>query len=451
MPPREQDDENECEKLLAADRPSGDGGPNTGTGRNSTGIAMMNLCRPLMLLSTSSSSGSNTFTTGTFTTSTTSTTPCLLSGRAVADCVLPRFATVASALPYNTMNGTNGGPQPDPQNTTNHNTNNTTNKPALVSLDPQLRPLTHGQLAAFVQGRHRSEEAPHHQQQQHLDDSNHSLFCLPTFLHAAAWNPRGGGRHTHNTTHSVLRIALILPNGPTLACAIVALSHWATVIPLSHAAPEAELRADLGLCRPHVVLGMLEKDSAHHTATATNNSTNTEDSLAHRVARHLDIPFVELVPSSTTAGLFSLRHHHHPDDDQKNTTELTATTLSGSATWSPSHHDDVVLILFTSGTTGQKKLVPHRWADILVAAATIATSWELQPHDVVINLMPLFHGTKDYRIVRMIVAYVCSFSYCTYYWCGYKKQDTQCLIGFDSHARMLRSTIIYTNNETNIF
>jgi acyl-coenzyme A synthetase/AMP-(fatty) acid ligase len=49
------------------------------------------------------------------------------------------------------------------------------------------------------------------------------------------------------------------------------------------------------------------------------------------------------------------------------------------------------LILFTSGTTGQKKLVPHVLGDLVTAATTIALSWNLQRTDVNCHMMPLFH------------------------------------------------------------
>jgi acyl-CoA synthetase (AMP-forming)/AMP-acid ligase II len=57
----------------------------------------------------------------------------------------------------------------------------------------------------------------------------------------------------------------------------------------------------------------------------------------------------------------------------------------------PNSANDEVLVLFTSGTTGSKKLVPHVMGDMLTAAATIALSWDLSPSDVNCNLMPLFH------------------------------------------------------------
>jgi len=57
----------------------------------------------------------------------------------------------------------------------------------------------------------------------------------------------------------------------------------------------------------------------------------------------------------------------------------------------PNQHSDEVLVLFTSGTTGQKKLVPHLLQDVLVATACISVSWKLTAHDTNCNLMPLFH------------------------------------------------------------
>ena len=57
----------------------------------------------------------------------------------------------------------------------------------------------------------------------------------------------------------------------------------------------------------------------------------------------------------------------------------------------PNQHNDEILVLFTSGTTGNKKLVPHLLSDVLIATACISVSWDLTPNDTNCNLMPLFH------------------------------------------------------------
>lgn len=51
----------------------------------------------------------------------------------------------------------------------------------------------------------------------------------------------------------------------------------------------------------------------------------------------------------------------------------------------------VVLLLHTSGTSGNKKLVPYTLDMVSVGAACIISSWNLSPADVCLNMMPLFH------------------------------------------------------------
>jgi len=48
----------------------------------------------------------------------------------------------------------------------------------------------------------------------------------------------------------------------------------------------------------------------------------------------------------------------------------------------PNSANDEALVSFTSGTTGNKKLVLHQIGDLLTAATVIALSWKLVPRDV---------------------------------------------------------------------
>ena len=105
------------------------------------------------------------------------------------------------------------------------------------------------------------------------------------------------------------------------------------------------------------------------------------------------VSFMGLVPSPSESGIFSLRPSSGSSTNKTTTMEKTTKkkTTTSSFSTEPNTHADEVLVLFTSGTTGNKKLVPHNMGDILTAAATIALSWDLSPSDVNCNLMPLFH------------------------------------------------------------
>jgi acyl-CoA synthetase (AMP-forming)/AMP-acid ligase II/acetyltransferase-like isoleucine patch superfamily enzyme len=93
-------------------------------------------------------------------------------------------------------------------------------------------------------------------------------------------------------------------------------------------------------------------------------------------------------------------HHHHHSSSGPYSLERLATY-----NYLSNDHEDEVLVLFTSGTTGNKKLVPHKLGDMMIAAAVIAVSWNLSPTDINCNLMPLFHVGG---IVRQVFAPILS-------------------------------------------
>lgn len=197
------------------------------------------------------------------------------------------------------------------------------------------------------------------------------------------------------------RVALVLPNGPELALAIVATAQWATAVPLSANMAASELEADLARCGADVVVGpfsgiLVEErilpDASFHVLD--NNRDWTCFASIEESAKKLDIPFVGLVPSPYEAGIFRLvTTAPSPTsslsfDDSSLTIHRVCTDAVDQKANSAS---DECLVLFTSGTTGNKKLVPHQMGNMLTAATTIALSWNLEPHDINCNLMPLFH------------------------------------------------------------
>lgn len=240
------------------------------------------------------------------------------------------------------------------------------------------------------------------------------------------------------------RVALVIPNGVELALGILAVSQWATCVPLSSNSAGSELKADLERCGADLVIGPYSvgplptqesstdvplrgspvsvidelKGLARKYAVLETSASGpdwTVHSHVQDIANELKIPFVGLVPSPFNA---TFRLWIPPPVDSKKVKtrstlrtnndaplnydaiptihgiQLVETNPTGEdekTRFSPNSGLDEALVLFTSGTTGNKKLVPHCLGDILTAAVTIALSWELNPTDVNCNLMPLFH------------------------------------------------------------
>lgn len=157
------------------------------------------------------------------------------------------------------------------------------------------------------------------------------------------------------------RIALVLPNGPEMAAAFLAVASAATTAPLNPAyrADELAFYLDDLQARALVVLEGAEGP-------------------AREVARARNLPVIELKPTSDgPAGHFSLR------------SELPS-TLTARRPGAP-HADDVALVLHTSGTTARPKLVPLTHANLSASARNIATRLGLGAGDACLNIMPLFH------------------------------------------------------------
>jgi acyl-coenzyme A synthetase/AMP-(fatty) acid ligase len=265
-------------------------------------------------------------------------------GREVADCILPQFPTFCSAIPKDLAPP----------------------RPAVASIDGRS-PVNHARIHDFV-----------------LNEFGPALHQL------------GFGKGD--------RIALVLPNGPELALAIVSTLQWASCVPLSANGAHSELEADLLRCGADLVIGPYsgaivhsshQADDRFHVLSGSKNDwtvfQHVEDS-----AKRLGIPFVGLVPSPSESGIFKLvptrsetpLHFAAPVDLMRLRKSADPDTFTRME---PNTASDEVLVLFTSGTTGNKKLVPHQLGDMLTAAATIALSWDLTTDDVNCNLMPLFH------------------------------------------------------------
>jgi len=155
------------------------------------------------------------------------------------------------------------------------------------------------------------------------------------------------------------RVAIVLPNGPEMATAFVAIATGATAAPLNPAYKADEFEFYMS-------------DLAAKALVVEAGSK----SPAIEVARKLNIPVLTLTPDANgVAGAF---------------------TVSGGEQTSPAHpgfgdSEDVALILHTSGTTSRPKIVPLTQRNVTASARNIATSLEFTDTDRGLNIMPLFH------------------------------------------------------------
>jgi acyl-CoA synthetase (AMP-forming)/AMP-acid ligase II len=157
-----------------------------------------------------------------------------------------------------------------------------------------------------------------------------------------------------------IRVALVLPNGPEMAVAFLAVATCATSAPLNPAYRAREFSFHLGDMDAGAVLVQAGVDS-----------------LARTVARARGIEVVELQPApGSPAGVF----------------ELSGASEQGPATPRPPVPDDVAIVLHTSGTTSRPKLVPLTHANVCAAAGNTCAAFRLCPLDRCLNVMPLYHA-----------------------------------------------------------
>jgi acyl-CoA synthetase (AMP-forming)/AMP-acid ligase II len=157
------------------------------------------------------------------------------------------------------------------------------------------------------------------------------------------------------------RVAIVLPNGPEMAAAFIAVASCATTAPLNPAYRADEFEFYLTDLKAKALLVQ-----------------QGEDSPARGVAQKLGVPLVEVVPDrSRGAGSFTLR---------------PAMPMAGQ----PAHPgraeaDDIALVLHTSGTTSRPKIVPLAQRNVCASARHITETLSLTPGDACLNIMPLFH------------------------------------------------------------
>ena len=157
------------------------------------------------------------------------------------------------------------------------------------------------------------------------------------------------------------RVAIVLPNGPEMAAAFVAIAAGATTAPLNPAYRADEFEFYLTDLKAKALVVLAE-----------------DAGPARAVAEKLGVPIVALRPEpSSGAGAFSLAP--------------PAALIGTAAQPGPAAAGDIALVLHTSGTTSRPKIVPLSHANVCASASHIVTTLALQPGDSCLNIMPLFH------------------------------------------------------------
>ncbi|HUF64108.1 MAG TPA: non-ribosomal peptide synthetase [Verrucomicrobiales bacterium] len=145
------------------------------------------------------------------------------------------------------------------------------------------------------------------------------------------------------------RIATVAPDGPQAAAAFLAAASFGIAAPLNPGYRESEFAFYLEDAKAEVLVASEEDHRAAEWM---------------RAAAGLGLP---VIPPDFD-GLGSVEH---------------STPFCGD--------DDVALLLHTSGTTGRPKAAPLTHRNLLCSAARIAETLRLEPTDLCLGIMPLFH------------------------------------------------------------
>ncbi|MBM3483727.1 MAG: AMP-binding protein [Alphaproteobacteria bacterium] len=155
------------------------------------------------------------------------------------------------------------------------------------------------------------------------------------------------------------RVGIVLPNGPEMASAFLAVAAGATAAPLNPAYRADEFQFYLSDLKAKALIVQAGVETP-----------------AIAVARKLGVAIIPLAPRpSEAAGLFDL--------------EIKAGAKPAQA--GAAAESDVALVLHTSGTTSRPKIVPLTQRNVLASARNISDWIRLKPEDRCLNIMPLFH------------------------------------------------------------
>ena len=156
------------------------------------------------------------------------------------------------------------------------------------------------------------------------------------------------------------RVAVVLPDGPEAAVAMVAVAAGAVCVPLNPGFTYDEYQRYFG--------------ELHLAVLLTHAHSN---SVSRRAAHTLGIPVIEVVTRPHDgAGAFSI---------------VGQAPQRAAGDEFASGADDAFMLL-TSGSTSRPKTVPLTHASVCLSACNVGTALELGFRDRLLSVLPLFHG-----------------------------------------------------------
>ncbi len=153
------------------------------------------------------------------------------------------------------------------------------------------------------------------------------------------------------------RVAIVLPNGPKMAAAFIAIAGGATAAPLNPAYKLDEFEFYMEDLKAKALV------------------VEAGSSFAIQAAQKLGVLLLTLTPRAGGAGDFA----------------LTGGAAAKAANPGDAGPEDVALVLHTSGTTSRPKIVPLTQHNVATSARNIARTLAFSPADRGLNIAPLFH------------------------------------------------------------
>lgn len=158
-------------------------------------------------------------------------------------------------------------------------------------------------------------------------------------------------------------VGIALPNGPLLAATCIAVTSYYIAAPINQATGPEQFRADILQTGADFIL-------------TTDDDYKKLQLGSWTTDRNIQVFIIDW----TSGDNISIR-------------TLTGGPLRNFDTIStePNQGDDIGMILFTSGTSGTKKVVPLTTHSIIAGIVSVKESWGLTSSDICLNMMPLYH------------------------------------------------------------